>query len=73
MPEGVGRVGGNSYYIRNGQATLLTSRQRLAQGLTFEGGNRVMLQDGTAVKLNNGDMVTFAGERIPLPPGTQLP
>jgi hypothetical protein len=73
MPEGVGRVGGNSYYVRNGQATLLTARQRLAQGLTFEGGNRVTLQDGTAVRLNNGDMVTFAGERIPLPPGTQLP
>ena len=73
MPEGIARSRGHYYYVRNGQGTLLTSRQRFVEGATFDVGGRIMLADGNLVKLTEGDMVTFGGDRIPMPPGTRLP
>ena len=69
-PEGVGRWGGNVYYIRNGQGTVLTQRERFAQGVTYEGRGRMVLANGTLVSIQEGELVTFAGEHIPVPPGT---
>ena len=73
MAEGIARANGRYYYIRNGQGTVLTSRQRFVEGATFDVGGRIMLADGTLVRLADGDMVTFAGDRLPMPPGTRLP
>jgi hypothetical protein len=73
MPEGIGRAHGYYYYVRNGQGTRLTSRQRFVEGATFDPGGRIMLADGDLVRLTDGDMVTFAGDRMPLPPSTRLP
>jgi hypothetical protein len=73
MPEGVGHSNGHFYAVRNGQATLLSQRQRFPQGLTFDGGHRIILRNGSVVVLSEGEMITFVGERIPLPPGTRMP
>ena len=73
MPEGIARAHGRYYYIRNGQGTILTSRQRFVEGATFEASGRIMLADGSFVRLTEGDMVTFAGDRMQMPPGTRLP
>lgn len=73
MPEGVGRIRGRYYYVRNGQATVLTRRERFVQGLTYDGRQRVTLADGNIVRLTEGEMVTFSGDRIPVPPGTEIP
>jgi hypothetical protein len=73
MPEGIARAKGRYYYVRNGEGTILSSRQRFVQGATFDPGGRIMLADGSLVKLTEGDMVTFGGDRMPMPPGTRLP
>lgn len=73
MPEGIARAKGRYYYIRNDQGTILSSRQRFVEGATFDPGGRIMLADGSIVRLAEGDMVTFGGDRIPLPPSTRLP
>ncbi len=72
-PEGIAHAHGHYYYVRNGQGTLLTSRQRFVEGATFDKGGRIMLADGSLVRLADGDMVTFGGDRMPMPPGTRLP
>src|SRR5512144_2556886 len=61
QPEGIARSHGRYYYVRNGEGTLLTSRQRFVEGATFDMNGRIMLANGTLVKLANGDMVTFGG------------
>ena len=73
MPEGIARVGGSYFHVRNGKATLLTQRQRFSEGCYFEQGGRVILRDGSAVRLGEHEMVTFSGERLRVPPGVQLP
>ena len=74
MPEGLAKAHGHYYYVHNGQGTLLTQRQSFAQGAVFDGRTqRIMLGDGSIVRLSDGDMVTFSGDRIPLPPATELP
>ena len=73
QPEGIARAHGRYYYIRNGEGTRLTSRQRFVEGATFDTNGRIMLASGTLVKLADGDMVTFGGDRITMPPGTRLP
>jgi len=72
-PDGIARAHGHYYYLRNGQGTMLTKRQRFMEGVTFEPSGRIMLADGSYVHLAEGDMVTFAGDRMPMPPGTRLP
>jgi hypothetical protein len=69
-PEGVGRWGGSVYYIRNTQGTPLFQSERFAQGVVYDGHGRVILRDGNVVRLREGQMVTFAGESLPVPPGT---
>lgn len=73
QPEGVARARGRFFYVRNGAGTLLTSRQSFVQGLTYDGRGRVLLADGTSVLLTDGELITFAGDRLPLPPATRLP
>lgn len=72
-PEGIARVHGLYYYVRNGEGTRLTTRQRFVEGTTFDPNGRIMLGNGSLVKLADGDMVTFAGDRVPVPPSTRLP
>ncbi len=71
-PEGIGRVGGHFYYIRNRQATRLFQPQRFAQGVSYDGKNRIVLRDGNMIRLSEGEMVTFAGDRLVVPPGTDF-
>ena len=73
QPEGIARMNGHYYYVRNGQGTLLTGRQRFVEGATFDPTGRIMLANGNLVRLSEGDMVSFAGDRLPMPPGTRLP
>lgn len=73
QPEGIGRANGHYYYIRNGGGTILTAKQRFVEGATFDVNGRIMLADGSLVRLADGDMVTFGGDRMALPPGTKLP
>lgn len=73
QPEGIGRAQGRYYYVRNGEGTRLNSRQRFVEGATFDPNGRIMLANGTLVKLADGDMVTFGGDRLVMPPGTRLP
>lgn len=72
-PEGIGRFGGHYYYIRNGSAVRLYQRQRFAQGYSYEGRGRIVSASGSIVPLQPGEMVTFAGERIPVPPAISYP
>jgi len=72
-PEGIGRLAGQYYYIRDGAATRLYQRQRFAQGYWFDRKGRIIASDGNVVLLNNGEMVTFAGEHLPIPPGVAFP
>ena len=72
-PEGIGRRVGHYYYIRDGAATRLYQRQRFAQGYWFDRKGRVIASDGSVVHLINGEMVTFAGERLPIPPSVAFP
>lgn len=73
QPEGIGRLAGHYYYIRDGAATRLYQRQRFAQGYWFDKKGRVIASDGSVVLLNNREMVTFAGEHLPIPPGVVFP
>lgn len=73
MPEGIGRYAGNYYYIRNGAATRLVQRQRFAQGYYYDRKGRIVAPDGSFVRLNDREMVTFAGEHLPTPPNVVFP
>ena len=73
MPEGIGRTGGHYYYIRNGAAIRLTQRERFVEGLSYDGRGRIVSRSGRIFRLADGDMVTFAGDRLPLPPGIAYP
>lgn len=72
-PEGIGRVGKYYYYIRDGAATKLYQNQRFAQGYSVDHRGQVIARDGNVVVLHNDEMVTFSGERIPIPPGVTFP
>ncbi len=73
MPEGIGRYAGEYYYIRNGGATRLVQRQRFAQGWSFDRQKRIVAADGSIVHLENHEMVTFGGDRLPIPPNVVIP
>jgi hypothetical protein len=68
MPEGLGRFGGHYYYIRNGTAVRLFQRQHFLQGYYYDGGGRIVSGSGQPIRLAPGEMVTFSGERLPVPP-----
>lgn len=73
MPEGIGHYAGHYYYIRNGSAMRLEQQQHFAQGYYFDRKGRVVAGDGSIVRLNDREMVTFAGERLPTPPNVVFP
>ena len=72
MPEGIGRYAGSYYYIRDGAATRLVQHHRFAQGWVYDRQKRIIAADGSIVHLGNREMVTFAGEHIPIPPNVAL-
>ena len=71
--DGIARIHGHFYVLRNGNATHLDQKQRFTEGLYFERTGRIMLADGTYVKLHDGEMVTFSGERRDVPLNVKLP
>jgi hypothetical protein len=71
--DGIARIHGHYYVLRNGDATHLEQKQRFSEGLYFERSGRIMLADGTYVRLNDGEMVTFGGERRSVPLNVKLP
>jgi hypothetical protein len=73
MPKGIGRYGGHYYYIRNGTATRLVQRQRFTEGYSYDGKGRIIARDGSLVRLNEREMVTFGGEHLPTPPNVVFP
>jgi hypothetical protein len=72
-PEGIGLWAGHLYYIRNGAATRIYQKQRFAQGYWLDRQGRVADSNGSVVVLHNGEMTTFAGDRLPIPPGVTFP
>jgi hypothetical protein len=73
IPDGIARIHGRYYTLRNGKATHLDQKQRFTEGLYFEHGGRIVLSDGNIVRLHDGEMVTFGGERREVPWNIQLP
>lgn len=73
IPDGIARIHGRYYTLRNGKATHLDQKQRFTEGLYFEGGGRILLSDGNIVRLHDGEMVTFGGERRDVPFNIQMP
>jgi hypothetical protein len=71
--DGIARIHGHYYVLRNGNATHLDQKQRFTEGLYFERSGRIMLADGTYLKLQDGQMVTFSGERRDVPLNVKLP
>jgi hypothetical protein len=73
IPDGIARIHGSYYVLRNGKATHLDQKQRFTEGLYFERSGRITLADGNFVRLNDGEMVTFGGERRDVPLNIRLP
>jgi hypothetical protein len=73
IPDGIARIHGRYYSLRNGKATQIEQKQRFTEGLYFERGGRITLADGNIVKLHDGEMVTFGGERRDVPWNIRLP
>jgi hypothetical protein len=73
IPDGIARIHGSYYTLRNGKATHLDQKQRFTEGLYFERSGRITLSDGNIVKLHDGEMVTFGGERRDVPLNIRLP
>lgn len=67
QPEGIARLGGRYFHIREGKATEITQRQRFSAHSSFERDGRVILGDGGVVRLAEREMVTFTGDRLPAP------
>jgi len=73
QPEGIARSHGHYYYVRNGAASPLLQHQRFLQGYSYEGKGRIIARNGSVVHLTEGEMVTFSGEHLSVPPNTQFP
>lgn len=72
-PEGVARIGGQLYYVKDRRATLITREQRFGSGLVVGRNGEVLLPDGRRSRLRAGEMVTLSGELREAPPGVELP
>ena len=72
-PEGVARVNGNLFYVKDLRGTRLTGRQRFANGAHLETNGDVILQDGRRVRLAEGEMVTLSGDVREVPRALELP
>ncbi|HEX8312511.1 MAG TPA: hypothetical protein VF614_14410 [Chthoniobacteraceae bacterium] len=66
-PEGVARIGGQMFYVKDRGTTLLTPG-RVTEGLTLERNGQVMLPDGRRMKVLEGWMITRGGELREAPP-----
>lgn len=73
IPEGIAKLKGRYYQVRNGKATLLDQKERFAEGLYFEPNGRITLQDGRIVHLHEREMVTFGGDRRDAPWNIEMP
>jgi hypothetical protein len=73
MPEGIGFSQGHYYYIHTGTAIQLFQHQRFVHGYSYDTRGRVIAPTGEIVRLTDGEMVTFTGDRLPLPPGIPIP
>ena len=71
--DGIARIHGRYYVLRNGSATHLEQKQGFTEGLYFERTGRIMLADGRYLRLHDGEMVTFGGERRDVPLNVKLP
>lgn len=62
-PEGIVRLNGRLYYVKDRGATLLSSReQRVTETLYLERNGEITVGDGRRVRLRNEEMVTNGGE-----------
>ena len=73
IQDGIARIHGFYYTLRNGKATHLDQKQRFTEGLYFERGGRITLADGNIVRLSDGEMLTFGGERRDVPWNISMP
>jgi hypothetical protein len=72
-PEGVARVGGTLFYVKDLRGTRLTGRQRFANGAHLEANGEVILNDGRRIRLREGEMVTLSGDVREVPRALELP
>ena len=62
-PEGIVRLNGRLYYVKDRGATLLSPReQRVTETLYLERNGQITVGDGRRVRLRNDEMVTNGGE-----------
>src|SRR5436190_12079129 len=61
-PEGIVRLNGRLYYLKNRGTTLIYGRQRVTNGLYLEKNGDVTLADGRRVRLAEGYMVTTGND-----------
>lgn len=66
-PEGVVRLRGRLYYVKDRGTSLIRGRQRVTNGLYLEKNGEVTFGDGRRVKLPEGYMATTGGEVIEAP------
>jgi hypothetical protein len=71
-PEGIARIGGEMFYVKDRGTTLLTPG-RVTQGLILERDGQVMLADGRRLKVLEGWMITRSGELREAPPWLTRP
>ncbi len=65
--EGVVRLRGRLYYVKDRGTSLIRGRQRVTNGLYLEKNGDVTFGDGRRVKLIEGYMATTGGEVIEAP------
>ena len=66
-PEGIVRLNGSLYYLKDRGTTILHGRQRVTNGLYLEKNGEITIADGRRVRLVEGYMVTTGGEVIEAP------
>jgi Domain of unknown function (DUF6799) len=72
-PEGVARVNGTLFYVKDLRGTRLSGRQRFANGAHLEANGDVILNDGRRVRLREGEMVTLSGDVREVPRALEVP
>jgi hypothetical protein len=72
-PEGVARVNGTLFYVKDLRGTRLTGRQRFANGAHLETNGDIIMNDGRRVRLAEGEMVTLSGDVREVPRALELP
>lgn len=65
--EGIARLRGQLYYVKDRSTTLLRGKQKVTRNLYLESNGDVTVADGRRIKLVEGYMVTFGGDVIEAP------